>query len=95
MPTNEEILEDHKEDEGDEGYRGTGKYKPWAVRFMLDEARSDTAKQVDIILEKLEERADFFYKNATDLANKNYERGLFDGIHTARYKIKETLKTSD
>ena len=24
MATNDEIVEDHKEDEGDEGYRGTG-----------------------------------------------------------------------
>ena len=54
-----------------------------------------TAKQLDAILEEMEKRADFFYKNATDLANKNYERGFFDGIHNARAKIKEALEKSD
>ena len=54
-----------------------------------------TAKQLDAILEELEKRADFFYKDATDLANKNYERGFFDGIHNARAKIKEALEKSD
>ena len=54
-----------------------------------------TAKQLDAILEEMETRADFFYKDATDLANKNYERGFFDGIHNARAKIKEALEKSD
>jgi hypothetical protein len=31
--------EDH--DEENEGYQGTGKYKPLSVRFMLEEARAD------------------------------------------------------
>ena len=87
MPTNDEIIKKYDlEGDGDLGID---------VHEALKEARADTAKQIDTILEKLEKSADFFYKNATDLANKNYERGLFDGIHTARYKIKETLKTSD
>lgn len=52
-------------------------------------------KKVYAILEEMEKRADFFYKDATDLANKNYERGFFDGIHNARSKIKETLETNE
>ena len=51
-----------------------------------------TAKQLDALLDEMETRADFFYKDATDLANKNYERGFFDGIHNARAKIKEALE---
>ena len=51
-----------------------------------------TAKQLDAILEEMEKRANFFYKDATDLANKTYERGFYDGIHNARAKIKEALE---
>ena len=51
-----------------------------------------TAKQIDAILEEMEKRANFFFNDATDLANKEYERGFFDGIHNARAKLKEALK---
>ena len=54
-----------------------------------------TIKKLDIMLEEMEKRANFFYKDATDLANKNYERGFFDGIHNARAKIKEILEKRD
>ena len=51
-----------------------------------------TAKQIDAILEEMEKRANFFFNDATDLANKEYERGFFDGIHNARAKLKEALE---
>ena len=54
-----------------------------------------TAKQIDTILEELESRANFYYTTSTDLANKAYERGYFDGIHNARAKIREALEKSD
>ena len=57
-----------------------------------EQIRAAAAKRIDVILEKMETRADFFYKDATDLANKKYERGFFDGIHNARAKIKEIFE---
>ena len=51
-----------------------------------------TAKQLDAILEEMEKKANFFYNDTYDLANKTYERGFYDGIHNARAKIKEALE---
>ena len=86
METNDEIIK--KACEGSAYWRVEGLDK---LREILDEARANIVNQIDIILAEMEKRADFSYKNATDLANKNYERGFFDGIHNARAKIKEVV----
>ena len=64
-----------------------GSDRVWASKSL-----EITAKQIDAILEEMEKRANFFFNDATDLANKKYERGFFDGIHNARAKLKEALK---
>ena len=46
MATNEEIMHECDEDEGDEGYLGTGGYKPFSVLWMLKEAREDERKKM-------------------------------------------------
>ena len=57
------------------------------------EVSHETAKQIfsqlRTRLNNAEARADFFYKDATDLANKNYERGYFDGIHYLQSLLNE------
>ena len=63
-----------------------------AMHNMIKEAQADIVKQVDAILDEMEKRANFFYDDACDLANKTYERGFYDGIHNARAKIKEALE---
>ena len=59
----------------------------------MGEARRYAANQIfsqlRTRLNKAEARADFFYKDATDLANKNYERGYFDGIHYLQSLLNE------
>jgi hypothetical protein len=54
--------------------------------------QANTLIQIDAILEAMEMKADFFFKDAKDLANKNYERGFFDGVHNAKAKIKDALE---
>lgn len=53
---------------------------------------AEIKNRIDIMLGEMEKRADFFYKDSTELANKNYERGFFDGIHDARAKIREMVE---
>ena len=53
MTTNEEIMHECDEDEGDEGYLGTGGYKPFSVLWMLKEAREDERKKMIKILDEL------------------------------------------
>jgi hypothetical protein len=84
MATNDEIVEDHKEDEGDEGYRGTGKYKPDSVRFMLDEARAATAKQIFDELEKL--RIDYGFD--TEYLISEFEKKRIEYLNLKnKYKV--------
>ncbi len=52
------------------------------------EGKTDLLNQIDLLLEDLEKRVDFFYEDSKDLANKTYERGYFDGIHNIREKLK-------
>ena len=90
MPTNNEIIEENSF----KLTRDWNSFKQVKLHliYMLNEAQASKANQIDAILEEMEKRADFFYKDATDLANKTYERGYFDGIHNARAKIKEIFK---
>lgn len=53
MATDEEIMHDCDEDEGDEGYLGRGGYKPFSVLWMLKEAREDERKKMIKILDEL------------------------------------------
>ena len=62
------------------------------VKRISAEAEITTVKQIDAILEEMEKKANFFYNDTYDLANKTYERGFYDGIHNARAKIKEALE---
>lgn len=74
-------------------------YTESEVDKMLAEARADEREKsivkaaekakIDAILEEMEDRVNFFYKDAPDPLTKNYERGFFDGIHNARATIKK------
>ena len=48
-------------------------------------------EKLRIIMIGMEERANFFYNDLTDLTNKKYERGFFDGIHNAKAQLDEAL----
>ena len=47
MKTNEEIMREHETDEGDEGYLGCEKYKPYSVRRMMEEAQYEVIKKIE------------------------------------------------
>ena len=61
----------------------------------IRDAHADAFRQIDTLLEEMEKRANFFFTDAADLANKGYERGFFDGIHNARAKIKGIMQKVD
>ena len=79
MPTNEEIQKRHGSKKGDLDYNG--------IRDMLNEARADTAKRIDALLEEMEKEPPI-----KERKRNSYDIGYLVALNEARLRIRKIFK---